>query len=151
MLNKDYSEMLQILSDHNVRFMVVGAYAMGAYGYPRATGDIDLWVLASPENSTKVYQSLGEFGAPLSQLNPHAFQEQGVVFQIGVAPRRIDILTRIDGVNFEQAWTQRNIINVDGLDIPFISLRDLITNKLNTGRPKDKLDAQQLSKLNGTL
>ncbi len=147
MLNKDYSEILQILSDNNVKFLVVGAYAMGAYGCPRATGDIDVWVMASSENSQKVYNALKLFGAPLAQIDSGTFNEQGVVFQIGVAPRRIDILTRIDGVEFEQAYEKRNIIEIDGIKIPFISLKDLINNKLSTARPKDKLDVEQLSKI----
>jgi predicted nucleotidyltransferase len=147
MLNKDYSEILQILSDHDVKFLVVGAYAMGAYGYVRATGDIDVWVMASADNSEKTYNALKVFGAPLSQIDNGSFKQPGVVFQIGVAPRRIDILTRIDGIQFDQAYEKRNVIEVDGLKIPFISLKDLVTNKLATGRPKDKLDADQLSKL----
>jgi len=100
MLNKDYKEMLQILLDNKVRFLVVGAYAMGAYGYPRATGDIDIWVEASSENSEKIHQSLSEFGSPLSEVTKTTFCEQGIVFQIGVAPRRSDIITKIDGVDF---------------------------------------------------
>lgn len=147
MLNKDYSEILQSLFDHDVKFLVVGAYAMGAYGCLRATGDIDVWVMASSENSEKTYNALKAFGAPLAQIDSKAFNQPGVVFQIGVAPRRIDILTRIDGVKFDQAYEKRNVTEVDGLKIPFISLKDLITNKLSTGRPKDKLDADQLSKL----
>ena len=145
MLNKDYSEMLQILSGHKVKFLVVDAYAMGVYGYTRATGDIDLWVMASAENSEKVYNALKEFGAPLGQVGSEAFNETGVVFQIGVAPRRIDILTKIDGVEFDTAYEKRNEVNIEGLTVPFISLKDLIANKQATGRAKDKLDAEKLS------
>ena len=147
MLNKDYSEILQILSNHDVKFLVVGAYAMSAYGFLRTTGDIDLWVMASADNSEKTYNALKAFGAPLSQIDSGSFKQPGIVFQIGIAPRRVDILTRIDGVQFDQAYEKRNVIEVDGQKIPFISLKDLVTNKLATGRPKDKLDADQLSKL----
>lgn len=146
MLNKDYSEMLQILSESNVKFLVVGAYAMGAYGCVRATGDIDVWVLCSLENSGKVHNALKLFGAPLDQIDSGTFSHEGVVFQIGVAPRRIDILTGIDGVEFDQAYEKRNVIEIDGMQIPFISLKDLVANKLSTGRAKDKLDAEQLLK-----
>ena len=149
MLNKDYSEILQILSDNDVKFLVVGAYAMGAYGCVRATGDIDLWVMASSENSEKVYTALKVFGAPLGQIDSGTFNQPGVGFQIGVAPRRIDVLTRIDGVGFDQAYERRNVIEIYGMKIPFISLKDLITNKLSTGRAKDKLDAEQLSEIGG--
>jgi predicted nucleotidyltransferase len=146
MLNKDYKDILQILLDNNVQFLVVGAYALGAYGYPRATGDIDLWVMASPENSEKIYQSLIQFGAPMEQINEKTFSEQGVIFQIGVAPRRIDVITKIDGVDFQKAWTARQEIAIDGLKVPFISKQDLIKNKESTGREKDKLDAKELRK-----
>ena len=147
MLNEDYKEMLQILSGNEVRYLVVGAYAMAAYGYPRATGDFDLWVLASPGNSKKLYKSLAEFGSPLNQISEETFNEQGVVFQIGVAPRRIDILTRIDGVEFERAYQNKQEIEIEGLKIPFISRQDLVTNKQSTGREKDALDAKELCEI----
>jgi len=146
MLNKDYKDILQILLDNKVQFLVVGAYALGAYGYPRATGDIDLWVMASPENSEKIYQSLAQFGAPMEQINEKTFCEQGVIFQIGVAPRRIDVITKINGVDFQQAWAARQEIMIEELKVPFISKQDLIKNKESTGREKDRLDAQQLRK-----
>ncbi len=144
MLNEDYKEMLQILLNNKVKFLVVGAYAMGAHGYPRATGDIDIWVEASAENSKNVYRSLSEFGAPLSQLTQDTFAEKDIVFQIGVAPRRIDIITAISGVDFGQAYSDRQHILLDDIKVPFISKKDLIKNKESTGRSKDKLDADQL-------
>ena len=144
MLNEDYNEMLQILLDNKVKFLVVGAYAMGAYGYPRATGDFDIWVEASPENAKIVYKSLAEFGAPLEEINEQTFCELGVMFQIGVAPRRIDIITKIDGVEFENAYLKKNQIRVGNLNVPFISKDNLIKNKLSTGREKDKLDVDYL-------
>ena len=104
MLNKDYKEMLQILLNNEVEFLVVGAFAMGAYGYPRATGDIDIWIMTSAENSQRTYKALAQFGAPLEEINETTFREAGIVFQIGLSPRRIDIITRIDGVDFQQAW-----------------------------------------------
>src|SRR3990167_6936076 len=96
MLNEDYKEILQILLSNKVKFLVVGAYAMGAYGYPRATGDFDIWIESSGENSKNIYKSLSEFGVPLSGVTEKTFEEKGIIFQIGVAPRRIDIITRID-------------------------------------------------------
>ena len=103
MLNEDYKEMLQILLNNEVKFLIVGAYAMGAQGYPRATGDFDIWVEPSPENSKRVYNSLLEFGSPLEQIHEKTFNENRIIFQIGVIPRRIDILTSIDGVEFDKA------------------------------------------------
>lgn len=148
MLNKDYKEMLQILLDNEVKFLIVGAYAMGAYGYPRATGDIDIWVEASPENSQKIRQSLSEFGAPLKDITENTFCEEGIIFQIGVAPRRIDIITKIDGVNFNRAYSEKQEIEIEGLAIPFLSKENLVKNKESTGRERDKLDAQYLRQNN---
>ena len=142
MLNKDYREMLQSLLDNEVKFLVVGAYAMAAHGYPRATGDLDLWVFTSRENAEKVYKTLAEFGAPLEQIDKDSFSEKGIIFQIGVTPCRIDIITQIDGVEFEQAYPKRNEIEIDGIKLPIISKEDLIHNKESTGREKDKLDSK---------
>ena len=146
MLNEDYKEMLQILLDNEVKFLIVGAYAMGAYGYPRATGDFDIWVEASPENSKKIYKSLSEFGVPMSDITEDTFTEKGIIFQIGVAPRRIDIITHIDGVIFQEAYKSRVNIEIENLSIPFISKENLIKNKQSTGREKDKLDADYLKR-----
>jgi len=144
MLNEDYKEILCVLSKNKARYLVIGAYAMGAYGYVRATGDFDIWVEPSPENSKKIYKALKEFGAPLHQVTPDTFAVEGVVFQIGVAPRRIDIVTGIDGVFFKKAYTSREEFKIEGIKIPFLSKSDLIKNKKATGREKDKLDAKVL-------
>ena len=144
MLNEDYKEMLQILLDNEVKFLIVGAYAMGAYGYPRATGDFDIWVEASTENSKKIYNSLVTFGAPLSDITENSFTKKGIVFQIGVAPRRIDIITHIDGVIFKDAYKAKKLIEIENLQIPFISKENLIKNKESTSREKDRLDVNYL-------
>ena len=144
MLNEDYKEMLQILLSNKVKLLVVGAYAMGAYGYPRATGDLDIWVEASPENSEKIYRSLSKFGAPLSEITETTFSDEGIIFQIGVAPRRIDIITKVDGVDFGKAYSDKQEIEVEGIEIPFLSKENLIKNKESTGREKDQLDAKYL-------
>ena len=144
MLNKDYKEMLLGLLKNEVRFLVVGAYAMAAYGYPRATGDFDIWVDNSEDNSDKLYKALSDFGAPLDNITPKTFCKKGMVFQIGLAPRRIDILTDIDGINFKQAYKSKQDIELDGLVLPFISKSNLIKNKRSTGRDIDIHDAQVL-------
>jgi hypothetical protein len=144
MLNEDYKEILQILLSNKVKFLVVGAYAMGAYGYPRATGDFDIWVEASFENSKKIYKSLSEFGAPLTDVTEKAFTEKGIVFQIGVAPRRIDMITHIDGVTFAEAYKTKKLIEIESLRVPFLSKENLIKNKESTGREKDRLDVEYL-------
>ena len=147
MLNDDYKEILQILSRNKVKFLVVGAYAMGVHGYPRATGDFDIWVDASTENSALIYKSLIEFGAPLSDITSDTFTEGGIVLQIGVAPRRIDIITQIDGVDFHSAYGQKFVVELEGVTIPFLSKADLIKNKESTGRDKDKVDVKYLKNI----
>lgn len=145
MLNEDYKEMLQTLSDNEVKFLIVGAYALAAYGYPRATGDFDIWVEASAENSKKILSSLADFGVPLSGLTEKTFTEKGIIFQIGVAPCRIDLITHIDGVDFNDAYPSRRTIIMDGLNLPLISKEDLIkNNKKSTGRDKDLIDVKYL-------
>jgi len=144
LLNEDYKDILRCLKSNNVEFLVVGAFALGAHGYPRATGDIDIWVWADVANARKVYKALADFGAPLRQIDVDTFATKDIIFQIGLAPRRIDIITQITGVDFKEAWQNRKEISVDGIEIPFISKGDLIKNKLATGRPKDEIDARQL-------
>ena len=144
MLNEDYKDMLQSLLDNEVKFLIVGAYALAAYGYPRATGDFDIWVEASPENSKKILSVLTSFGSPTSALTEKTFMEKGIVFQIGVAPRRIDLITHIDGVDFNDAYPSRKTIVMEGLNLPFISKENLIKNKKSTGRDKDLIDVKNL-------
>ena len=146
MLNSDYKDMLQALLDNNVKFLLVGAYAMGVHGYPRATGDIDIWVEPSLDNSRRVYRSLATFGAPLHEIDEATFTKPGIVFQIGVTPRRIDIITAISGVTFDDAYQQCQVVEIEGLLIPILSRSDLIRNKRATGRERDRLDADRLER-----
>lgn len=144
MLNEDYKDMLQTLLDNEVKFLIVGAYALAAYGYPRATGDFDIWVEASLENSQNVLSAVTAFGSPTSGLTEKSFMEEGIIFQIGVAPRRIDLITHIDGVDFKDAYPARKTIVMEGLNLPFISKENLIKNKKSTGRDKDLVDVKHL-------
>ena len=146
MLNQDYREMLSILLKNEVKFMTVGAYALGSHGFPRATGDIDIWVKADKENAKKVCKSLVEFGAPKDHFDVETFEKEGNMLQLGLKPRRIDISTCIDGVDFDEAWHNRLIVDLDELKIPIIGKDDLIKNKLATGRSKDIIDAKKLKK-----
>src|SRR5262245_65310908 len=104
-MNPDFVDLLRAFADADVRFMIVGAYALAVHGRPRATGDLDVWIDATPENASRVMKALAAFGAPLSEITEADFAHPGVVYQIGVAPGRIDILTELTGVTFEQAWT----------------------------------------------
>ena len=144
MLNEDYKEILQGLLDASVEFLLVGAYALAAHGYPRATGDIDIWVRPSPDNAHRVYTALAAFGAPLQNVAPQDFSHPDVVFQIGVAPRRIDIMTGISGLEFAEAARNAAQVEIEALTIPVLSRADLITNKEASGREKDLLDAKIL-------
>lgn len=146
MLNEDYKEMLQLLLEEQVDFMIIGACDLWAHGYPRATGDIDIWVKPNDINSRKLYKALASFGAPLDQIKIDDFSMEGIIFQIGVIPRRIDIITKIDGVEYEEADEDKIIVEIEGLKIPVISLDKLIKNKMSTGREKDELDIKTLRK-----
>lgn len=144
MLNPDFRDILFAFSKAGVKYLLVGAYAMAAHGQVRATGDIDLWVEFSQDNSAKVMDALETFGAPLHEIRQDDFEQADVVFQIGVAPRRIDILTSIDGVEFSDAWEGRHEVRVSGITVPVIGRPELIKNKLSTGRTKDLADAEWL-------
>jgi len=144
MLNPDYAEILSQLQDHQVDFLLVGAYAMAIHGYPRATADIDIFVHATPDNAARLITALMAFGAPLNGVTAADFSHPGIVFQIGVAPRRIDILTQIDGLTFEEAEQHKQEVRIGDLTVPVISRQDLIRNKRASGREKDLLDAKQL-------
>ena len=123
MLNEDYRDILHALSDEKVKFLLVGAYALAAHGYPRATMDIDIWVMPSPQNADAVLQALRRFGAPLHNLSKEDLQKDGTIFQIGVAPRRIDIITAASGLQFEETYARSLSVNIEGIEvhIPAIS------------------------------
>ncbi len=144
MLNEDYKDILQLFIENEVKFLVVGAYALGIYGFPRATGDIDLWILADNENSKKIFSCLAKFGAPMQDVTEETFCDKDVIFQIGLAPRRIDIITKISGVDFEEAYGRKKEVELDNMKLPFISKQDLIANKTATGRDKDSIDIKNL-------
>lgn len=138
---------MQLLKENKVDFIVVGAYAMAAYGYPRGTIDIDLWVNPTRENSKKLYKALAEFGAPLKKITQDTFIKKGIIFQIGVAPCRIDIITKISGkIDFKKAKERSNKLEFGNVKMPVLSLEDLILNKQATGRAKDIEDANNLIK-----
>jgi len=147
MLNEDYRDMLHALSDEKVKFILVGAYALAAHGYPRATMDIDIWVMPSPENADAVLRALRRFGAPLHNLTKEDLQKDGTVFQIGVAPRRIDIITVATGLKFEETYRNSISLNIEGVEVHIPSIEDLIRNKRATGRTKDLADAESLESL----
>jgi hypothetical protein len=145
-LNPDFYDVVAALRDERAEFLVVGAFAMAAHGVPRATGDLDLWVRPVPENASRVWRALLRFGAPVEAagLTVEDLANPYMAFQMGQPPRRIDVITGIDGVSFENAWLNRKLVTVEGLEIPCLGRDELIRNKKASGREKDLLDVKTL-------
>lgn len=141
--------MLSAFAAEGADYLVVGAYALAAHGAPRATGDLDLWIRRAEENAGRVMRALAAFGAPVAELSPDDLLAPERVIQLGVAPSRIDILTSIDGVEFDEAWPNRLVAEVDGVTVPLLGRADLIRNKRAAGRPRDLADVAQLEGTNG--
>jgi hypothetical protein len=144
MMSKDFREILQAFNAHGVRYLVVGGFAFGAYSEPRTTKDIDLWIRTDPENAKAVFAALAEFGAPIAGMGPADFTD-GTMFHFGQPPNRVDILQKIDGVSFDDAWANRVEGSIEGaVPSQIISRDDLIRNKLASGREQDLLDVKVL-------
>lgn len=144
MMPKDLKELLRAFNDHAVKYLIVGGYAFGVHAEPRATKDLDIFIRSDEDNSKAVFRALAQYGAPLDGLSPADFLD-GTTFQIGQPPRRIDILQRIDGVTFDEAWKNRIEGLIDGeVRTAVISRDDLIRNKLACGGEQDILDAKKL-------
>lgn len=145
-LHRDFLDLLRLFARHQVEYLVVGAHAMAVHGVPRATGDLDLWLRPTSENAARAFAALAEFGAPLADhgLRSEDLAGPGLVYQLGLPPRRIDLLTSLTGLQFDQAWEHRLEVKVADLLVPFLGREDLIRNKKATGREKDLLDARIL-------
>jgi Nucleotidyltransferase of unknown function (DUF6036) len=146
-LTPDFVEFIESCVNREVKFLVVGGYALAAHGHPRATKDLDVWVRTDPANAERVVQALNDFGMGSLGLTANDFLEPGVVIQLGYAPIRIDLLTSISGVDFERCWKNRTTVDIGGVEAGFISATDLITNKRASGRPQDLVDADTLERL----
>ena len=143
-MNQDFVDLLRAFIARNVRFLVVGAYALGVHGRPRATGDLDVWVDATPENAARVVLALGDFGAPLGDVRADDFSRPGAVFQMGLPPRRIDVLTDLTGLTFGEAWPTRVGAAFGPVTADVIGREAFIKNKRATGRAKDLGDVESL-------
>jgi hypothetical protein len=143
-LNSDYRDILSALSAEKAKFLLVGTYALAAHGYPRATMDIDFWICPDSGNAAAVLRALACFGAPIDNLSIMDLQTEGLVFQIGVAPRRIDIITSLDGLNFDKAFAHAKTVKIDDITVHVLSVEDMIINKRATGRTKDLADVEML-------
>jgi hypothetical protein len=141
-MNQDFVDLLRAFIAADVRFLVVGAYALAIHGRPRATGDLDVWVEASVANARRVMVALREFGAPMHNLREGDFAAAGVTYQMGLPPRRIDILTELTGLAFADAWPGRVRRPFGELEVDFIGRDDFIRNKRATGRAKDRGDIE---------
>ena len=143
-MNPHFRDMLSALCAEGAEFLLVGAYAMAAHGLPRATGDLDIWIRPTDDNAPRVWRALERFKAPLSNLSIDDLKTTDVVYQIGVAPSRIDLLTSISDVEFEAAWKNRKHTKLAGFEVGVLSRADLLRNKRASGRPKDLADAAWL-------
>jgi hypothetical protein len=144
-MHPDFKELLCELNTHRVEYLVVGAHALAAHGHVRATKDIDIWIRPNPENAQRVMDALTAFGAPLHGTTLQDLSGPDFVLQIGVAPVRIDIITTITGVKFDDAWPDRLITTFDGESVGVLSRKHLIQNKTASGRPQDIADVHWLN------
>ncbi|MEA3221593.1 MAG: DUF6036 family nucleotidyltransferase [Thermodesulfobacteriota bacterium] len=143
-LHPDFKDFLKLMNTHNVRYLLVGGYAVGYHGYPRATGDMDIWIEMSESNSKKVVSAFHDFGMPDKTISESLFLEKNKVIRMGVPPVRIEDITSASGVDFNECYSNREAIEIDGILINFISLRDLKKNKHAAGRHKDMEDLEHL-------
>ena len=143
-MNQDFLDLLRAFIDHSVRFMIVGAYALGVHGRPRATGDLDVWVDPTPANAANVMKALDRFGAPMGPVTVDDFSRPGVVFQMGLPPLRIDVLTELTGLAFADAWSTRVAASFGPITVDVIGRDAFIKNKRATGRARDLGDIEAL-------
>jgi hypothetical protein len=146
-VHSDFSDLLATFNAHAVEYLVVGAHALAAHGHVRATKDLDVWVRPSAANAPRVLRALAAFGAPLQDLSEQDLMTPGLIFQIGVPPVRIDVITAIDGVDFSAAWNDRVEAKLGGTPVPVLSRHHLIVNKKATGRLQDLADVERLEEL----
>ena len=143
-LAPDFKEFLQLLRSAKIEYLLVGGYAVGHYGFPRATADLDIWVANHDENATRLVDALRQFGFDVPQLSKALFQEPKHVVRMGVPPVRLEILSSIDGVDFQDCYLRRELATIDGVEVDVISLSDLKKNKRASGRHQDLTDLEKL-------
>jgi len=149
MLNQHFQEFIELLGRNKVRYLVVGGYAVGLHGFPRYTGDIDVFIALSEENARLVLKTFNEFGFGNLGLTAQDFLEEEMVVEIGREPLKIQVLTGIDGVTFDECWEERKEVLISGIDVPFIGIESLLRNKEASPRAKDKIDLEELKKIKG--
>jgi hypothetical protein len=142
----DFRELLKIFEKYKIRYLVVGGYAVMKYTEPRFTKDLDVLIATDQDNANAVYSALKEFGAPLENLTSEDFTHKDYFYQMGRAPLRVDIMMSIPGIGFDEAWENREVVELDDLKIFFISRSDLIRSKEASRRPQDMIDIDKLKK-----
>jgi len=140
----DFRELMKVFEKHEIRYLIVGGYAVMKYSEPRFTKDLDVFIATDQDNAKGVYSALKEFGAPLENLTSDNFAHKGYFYQMGRPPLRVDIMMSIPGIEFEEAWKNRELVELDDLVLPFISRSDLIKSKEASGRLQDKIDVEKL-------
>lgn len=150
-MNRDFRDLLSAFNDQGVEFLVVGAHALAVHGHVRATKALDVWVRPEASNATRVLRALDAFGAPLQDLTKADLTKAGLIFQIGLPPVRIDVVTEIDGVVFGEAWSERVTARLGELEVPVLSRKHLIQNKRAAGRLQDLADLERLEGSSGGL
>lgn len=143
-LPPDFKDFLKLLHTHHVEYLLIGGYAVAFHGYPRATVDMDVWVAISPHNSQQVVSALKEFGFDVPSLRPSLFQQPEQVIRMGLPPLRLEILTSVSGVSFQDCYENRIESEIDGVVVNIISLKHLKENKKHSGRHKDLADLENL-------
>jgi len=146
-VNPDFRDLFAALNATEAEFLIVGGYALAVHGAPRFTKGLDIWVRANEMNAQRVWEALDSFGAPLGDMQLADLSAPGIIFQMGVPPNRIDIITGIDGVAFDEAWDHRISSTYGAQPVMIIGFDDLIRNKESTGRPQDTLDAITLRQM----
>jgi hypothetical protein len=145
-IDNDFLDFLRLLTVHKVRYVIIGGYAVALYGYVRYTGDFDIFVETSKSNAKKLVRVFKDFGYDVSNLSEELFLKEGKLIRIGRPPNRLEVLTRISGVTFEECYLNRVVCRAEGLDVNFVSRDLLIRNKKASGRPKDLVDVEHLLK-----
>ncbi len=144
-LANDYKEFLRLLRAHGVEYLLIGGWAVGYHGYPRATYDLDVWIAISPANAKRVVKALSEFGFSVPELSTDLFLQPDKIVRMGVEPKRIEVMTSISGVEFDECYRGRLETKMNDVPVSLISMRDLKINKKASGRLKDLADLEQLS------
>jgi hypothetical protein len=143
-LPPDFKEFLKLLNEHDVEYLLIGGYAVGYHGYPRATNDIDFWIAINPENAARMVAVLQDFGFGTPDLSPKLFLKEKSIVRMGVEPIKIEVTTGIDGVDFDECYTNRIVDELDGVRANLINLHHLKINKKASGRNKDLNDLENL-------